>query len=207
MRSMISPALICAALLAVPCVAHAQIGIGGRISTVRGDEEAGTTSQRFTGGQIRAGLTNKISLEFALDVKTETNEAETLRVRELPFQASLLLFPVRSNFAPFLMGGVGWYSTRVETLEGTEVIDTVTARRRGYHGGFGAEIRLGKHAGLHADYRYTFLNFDDDDDEELEGEDAEDESFLGALNPASAVSRFLPSSEGSMWTVGLTIYF
>ena len=208
MRSMISPALICAALLAVPCVAHAQIGIGGRISTVRGDEEAGTTSQRFTGGQIRAGLSGKISVELALDVKTETNEAETLRVRELPFQASLLFFPVRTNFAPFLIGGVGWYSTRVETLDGTEVLDSVTTRRRGYHGGFGAEIRLGNHAGLHADYRYTFLNFDDDDEEEEEGADEEeDTSFLGALNPASAVSRFLPSSEGSMWTVGLTVYF
>lgn len=207
MRSMISPALICAALLAVPCVAHAQIGIGGRISTVRGDEEAGTSSQRFTGGQIRAGLTDRISLELALDVKTETNEAETLRVRELPFQASLLLFPVRSSFAPFLMGGIGWYSTRVETLDDSEVLDSVTTRRRGYHGGFGAEIRLGKHAGLHADYRYTFLNFDDDDDEEQQEEEEDGASFLGALNPASAVSRFLPSSEGSMWTVGLTVYF
>jgi hypothetical protein len=191
-------------MLMAPAAAQAQIGVGGRISTVRADEDTGTSSQRFTGGQIRAGLSGRISIELALDVKTDTNEDETLRVRDYPFQASILLFPVRSNFAPFLLGGVGWYSTRVEQLDGSEVLDSVTTRRRGYHGGFGAEIRLGRHAGLHGDYRYTFLNFGDDEEEDEEDEDT---SILGALNPASAVSRFLPSSEGSMWTVGLTIYF
>lgn len=202
MRSMTSRYLLCGALLlAVSGVAEAQIGIGGRLSTVRGNEEAGTSSVRFTGGQLRAGLSNRISIELALDTNTETNEAETVRIRENPFQASVLLFPVRSSFSPFLLGGVGWYSTRVEQLEASEVIDSVTTRRRGYHAGFGAEIRLGRHAGLHGDYRYTFLNFGDDDEEE------EDTSILDALNPGSAVSRFLPSSEGSMWTVGLTVYF
>jgi opacity protein-like surface antigen len=199
---MTSRYLLCGALLlAVSGVAEAQIGIGGRLSTVRGNEEAGTSSVRFTGGQLRAGLSNRISIELALDTNTETNEAETLRIRENPFQASVLLFPVRSGFSPFLLGGIGWYSTRVEQLEASEVIDSVTTRRRGYHAGFGAEIRLGRHAGLHGDYRYTFLNFGDDDEEE------EDTSILDALNPGSAVSRFLPSSEGSMWTVGLTVYF
>jgi opacity protein-like surface antigen len=202
MRSMTSRYLLCGALLlAVSGIAEAQIGIGGRLSTVRGNEEAGTSSVRFTGGQLRAGLSNRNSIELALDTNTETNEAETVRIRENPFQASVLLFPVRSSFSPFLLGGVGWYSTRVEQLEASEVIDSVTTRRRGYHAGFGAEIRLGRHAGLHGDYRYTFLNFGDDDEEE------EDTSILDALNPGSAVSRFLPSSEGSMWTVGLTVYF
>lgn len=206
MRSTTSHVLLCAfALLAVPSAAEAQIGIGGRISTVRGDADAGTSSQRFTGGQLRAGVSNRISIELALDVKTETNEEETLRVRDYPFQASLLLFPARGGFSPFVLGGVGWYSTRVEQLEGSDVLDSVTTRRRGYHAGFGAEIRLGRHAGLHADYRYTFLDFGDDDEEEEEGDD--DPSILGALNPGAAISRFLPSSEGSMWTVGLTIYF
>jgi opacity protein-like surface antigen len=195
--------LIATALLAVSTAAEAQIGIGGRISTVRGDEDAGTSSQRFTGGQLRVGLSRKISIELALDSNTETNDEETLRIRDRPFQASLLLFPVRSSFSPFLLGGVGWYSTRVEQLEDGDVLDSVSTTRRGYHAGFGAEIRMGRHAGLHADYRYTFLNFGDDDQDE----DDEDGSILGALNPASAVSRFLPSSDGSMWTVGLTIYF
>jgi hypothetical protein len=203
MRSTTSRVLLSAVLLfALPGVAQAQFGIGGRIATVRGDEEAGTSSVRFTGGQLRAGLSRRIGIELALDTKTQTNEEATVRVRQMPFQASLLLFPVRGSFSPFLLGGIGWYSTRVQQLADTEVTDSVTTRRRGYHAGFGAELQLGRHAGLHGDYRYTFLNFGDDDEEE-----DEDSSILDALNPGSAVSRFLPSSEGSMWTVGLTIYF
>ena len=28
---------------------------------------------------------------------------------------------------------------------------------------------MGKHVGIHGDYRYTFLDFNDDDDEEIGG--------------------------------------
>jgi hypothetical protein len=204
MRSITSRFLLSAVVLfALSGVAEAQFGVGGRISTVRGDEEAGTSSVRFTGGQLRMGLSRRIGMELALDTKTETSEDDTVRVRQRPLQASLLLFPVRGSFSPFLLGGIGWYSTRVEQLVDSEVTDSVTTRRRGYHAGFGAELQLGRHAGLHGDYRYTFLNFGDDEEEEED----EDSSILSALNPGSAISRFLPSSEGSMWTVGLTIYF
>jgi opacity protein-like surface antigen len=199
---MTSRVLLCAAMLLAAAAAEAQVGIGGRLATVRGDVDAGTSSVRFTGGQLRAGISRRISIELALDTKTETSDDETVRVRQYPFQASLLLFPIKGGFSPFVLGGVGWYSTRVETLADSEVLESVTTRRRGYHGGFGAELRLGRHAGLHGDYRYTFLNFDGDDEE-----DEDDPTFLESLSPGSAVSRLLPSSEGSMWTVGLTIYF
>ena len=53
---------------------------------------------------------------------------------------------------------------------------------------------LGKHAGIHGDYRYTFLDFNDDDDEEI--------GIGGGF-----VSRLLPGHKGSMWTVGVTVYF
>ncbi len=52
---------------------------------------------------------------------------------------------------------------------------------------------LGKHAGIHGDYRYTFLDFNDDDDEEID---------IGG-----ALGRVLPGHKGSMWTVGVTVYF
>jgi opacity protein-like surface antigen len=207
MRSTTIRVFVCAAIVFAVSVssAHAQFGVGGRFAMIRGDVDADTSSVRFTGGQLRAGLSKRMSIELALDVHTETNEALTERVRDYPFQASLLLFPVRAGFSPFVLAGIGWYSTRVEQLADDEVLDSVTTRRRGYHAGFGAEIRLGRHAGLHGDYRYTFLNFGDDDDDD---EDDEGGSVLGsvagALNP---VSRFLPGYEGSMWTVGLTVYF
>jgi hypothetical protein len=194
--------LLCATavLLAQPAAAHAQaLGIGARFAMIRGDVDADESAERFTGGHLRLGVSRRMSVELSLDMKTRTNEAETERIRNLPFQASLLLYPARGSLSPFLLGGIGWYSTRVEQLDGDDVITSVTTRKRGYHAGFGAELRMGRHAGLHGDYRYTFLNFNDDD----EDDDEDDDGFLGSISP----SRLLPGYEGSMWTVGLTIYF
>jgi hypothetical protein len=187
-------------LLSIPVSASAQgqsFGIGGRFSMVRGDVQAETSAERFTGGQIRARLSPRTALELSMDVRTETNEALTQRVRELPIQASLLLFPARTVFAPYVLGGGGWYSHRFETLADSKTVASETTRDFGWHGGFGAELKLGAHAGAHADYRYTFLRFGDDvpipEAPRTSGE--------------SGVSRFLPSYKGSMWTAGLTLYF
>jgi opacity protein-like surface antigen len=187
----IVPVLIAACLL-TPVSAFAQFGIGGRLAMVRADVDNETSSERFLGGQIRARISPRTAVEVALDLRTETNEAETLRVRQYPLQASLLLFPIRSTFAPFVLGGGGWYTTRVETLAGSETLSSESTREFGWHAGFGAELKLGNHAGLHADYRYTFLNFGDDEDDPRE---------------ESGLSRFLPSYQGSMWTAGFTVYF
>jgi hypothetical protein len=154
--------------------------------------DADTSAQRFTGGQIRARVSPRTAIEVALDIHTETNEALTERVRQLPLQASLLLFPVRAPFAPYALGGGGWYTTRVETLLDNESVASESSRKFGWHAGFGAELRLGAHAAAHADYRYTFLKFGDD---ETDGE------------AETGISRFLPSYQGSMWTAGLTFYF
>jgi opacity protein-like surface antigen len=193
MRVAVMGGVVLVAVLAMPDPAAAQgqsFGIGGRFAFVRRDVDVDQDSQRFTGGHIRARLSPRTAFELSLDVHTETNELETARVREYPIQASLLLFPVRSTFSPYVLGGAGWYSQKFETLAGDETIASETVRDFGWHAGFGAELRLGAHAGIHADYRYTFLDFGDDDDE--------DEGVVG---------RFLPGYKGSMWTTGLTIYF
>jgi opacity protein-like surface antigen len=177
--------------LLMPTTAESQsFGIGGRIAMVRGDVDSDTDAERFSGGHIRLRPSPRTGLEVSLDTRTETNDAETERIRELPLQASLLLFPVSSAFAPYVLGGGGWYTTRSQVLEDGEWTTDESTRTFGWHGGFGAEMRLGRHAALHADYRYTYLSFNDDDEEE-----------------ESAVSRLIPSYKGSMWTAGLTIYF
>ena len=179
-----------------PAAAQGQaFGIGGRLSMVRGDVDTDTSAERFTGGQIRAGLSPRTALEVSLDLRTETNTASTQRVREYPIQASLLLFPVRSVLAPYVLGGGGWYSQKFETLANRETVASETVREFGWHAGFGGELKLGRHAGAHADYRYTFLDFGDDEENA----------------PASPSDNggfpFLPSHRGSMWTAGLTFYF
>ena len=172
-----------------PCAAQG-LGIGGRMSLVRGDVQADTSAERFFGGQLRLPLSPRTSLEVSLDRRTDSNDALTERIVETPIQGSLLLYPVRSVLSPYVLGGVGWYTHRIEQLSGGALTTSKSSRRFGYHGGLGAEIKLGRHVGVHADYRYTFLKFggDDDDDESL-------------------VSRFKPSYEGSMWTAGMTLYF
>ena len=181
--------------MAGTAAAQGSFGIGGRISFVRTDVELeDEESRRFWGGQIRARMSPRTAFELSLDLRTETNEAETLRVRSYPVQASLLLFPARGAFSPFVLGGGGWYSQKYETLAGDETVLSETVREFGWHAGFGAELRMGNHAGLHGDYRYTFLDFGGDDDD------------AGNDGPP-LVGRFLPAYRGSMWTAGLTFYF
>lgn len=196
-------AAVLALLAAAPCGAQG-IGVGARLSLVRGDAQADTGAERFMGGQIRAWMSKRTAVELSLDRRTQENEALTERVRDYPLQASLLLCPVRSTFSPYLLGGVGWYTHRVEQVAAKEVVDSTTTRRVGSHAGFGAEVRAGRHAALHADYRYTFLRFG--------GERIESDTIAGAvaqshLSGNSNGPRFLPSYEGSMWTAGMTIYF
>ena len=189
---------------ALPCGAQG-IGIGGRFSMIRGDVQAETSAQRFTGGQVRAWLSPRTALELSLDRRTQDNQTLTERVRDYPLQASLLLAPVRATFSPYVLGGMGWYTHTVEQIAGKETAESTTTRRIGSHAGFGAEIRLGRHAALHGDYRYTFLRFGAADP-------IKSDTIAGAitrsqLSDNNTGARFLPSYEGSMWTTGLTIYF
>jgi opacity protein-like surface antigen len=178
-------------LLAASAPVSAQsFGIGGRFSFMKPDVDVDADSQRFTGGHIRAKLSPHTGLEVSLDMRSETDATETVRIRNYPIQVSLLVFPVRSTFSPYLLGGGGWYSQTVETLAGDETVASQTVRDFGWHAGFGAELSLGKHVGIHADYRYTFLDFG--------GDDNENDGLL---------TRFLPSYRGSMWTTGFTVYF
>jgi hypothetical protein len=189
---------------ALPCVAQG-IGIGGRFSMIRGDVQAETSAERFTGGQVRAWLSPRTAVELSLDRRTQNNQTLTERVRDYPLQASLLLAPVRATFSPYVLGGMGWYTHKVEQIAGKETVESTTTRRIGSHAGFGAEIRLGRHAAFHGDYRYTFLRFGAADP-------IKSDTIAGAitrsqLSDNNTGARFLPSYEGSMWTTGLTIYF
>lgn len=191
MRSVIVAAGAIAACVVCAAPSRAQgFGLGGRMTLVRGDVDADTGAQRFFGGLLKIPISPRSAIELSLDRRAESNEALTERIVETPLQATLLLYLSRSRLAPYLLGGVGWYARRVEELTAGSVTTSETSRRFGYHAGIGGELKLGRHAGVHADYRYTFLKFGGDDDE--------DESLLG---------RFKPTYEGSMWTVGLTLYF
>ena len=173
------------------------------MSMVRGDVQAdpAATVQRFTGGQIRARLSPKTSVEVSLDRRTQESLDLTQRVRDYPLQGSVLLFPIHSTFSPYVLGGVGWYTHVVDTMATGKAVETVSTRKMGYHGGFGAEMKMGRHAGVHADYRYTMVHFGD-------GTAAGASPATGtSVGTTGLASRFKPSYDGSMWTAGVTFYF
>ena len=187
-----------------PCAAQG-IGVGGRLSMVRGDVQTDTSAERFTGGHFRAWLSKRTALELSFDRRVQSNETLTEEVRDYPLQASVLFAPLPSTFAPYVLGGMGWYTHTVEQLAGQRSIDSTTSRRVGTHAGFGAEIRMGRHAAFHADYRYTFLRFGVSDP--ITADTIGGAVSRSHLSDTGSATHFLPSYQGSMWTTGLTVYF
>jgi hypothetical protein len=192
-------ALIIGALFLTASPAAAQgggtgFGIGPRLTFVRGTGDLPDGSQRFTGAAVRLGG-GKTALEIAMDFKSGVTGDLTERIKDYPIQGSLLIFPVRSRIAPYLLGGIGWYSQRVQQLTPTGgVLQEETTRKIGYHAGFGGEVRVHKHVGLYGDYRYTFIRFGTDD-----------EGAMPFTIPFA--ERLRMSHEGSMFAWGATFYF
>ena len=176
---------------------HAQsVGIGPRVSFVHTDAETGDGSNRFIGGALRMG-SGKTVFELAIDYRSADVGPLVGRVKDMPIQASVLFFPVKTSIAPYLLGGVGWYSRNVEfgTVADTTPVDEATTRRFGYHAGLGGNLRLTSHIAMFGDYRYTFLHFGDDDETASSPRLV---PFAGQLGL---------SNEGSMFTWGAMFYF
>lgn len=198
-RSVRIPLLALALVMVVPAAAAAQaFGIGPRLSFVRGDVPSGTPSTRFLGGIARMQLSRRVVLEGALDYRTEKSPDGLTRVKERPLQGSLLLFPVRSTLAPYVLGGYGIYNRTVEVINDSALlVPAVSAseRRTGMHIGFGAELHLGRRAAFVIDYRYRFVRFGSP--AEGDGEEPVNLPFL----------KERLSHRGSMWTSGIAFYF
>ncbi|MEX2272312.1 MAG: outer membrane beta-barrel protein [Vicinamibacterales bacterium] len=202
-RRLVAACAVGSASLLIPVAASAQaISIGPRMSFVKPDPALGTVSDRYTGGALRLKLSPRTSIELAMDWRSTTSDDATVRVSDYPFQGSLMVYPLRAAISPYVLGGIGWYSQRMEALSGAEVLSQQTVRRRGYHGGLGGDLKLGKRASLFADYRYTFLRFGDD------AADGEHGAGAFALPGAgSLLGNLRMSHEGSMWTGGLVVNF
>ena len=186
-RHAMIPTLALVSLLASALPVSAQgFGVGARFAWITGDDDADVDSVRFFGGQMRL-LSRRFGLELSLDRHSESFEALNQKVTETPIQASLLLRLAGGSVSPFLLGGPGWYRHKVEPLDGPDEL-SVSTTEFGWHAGLGLEILPSRHFGIHGDYRYTFLDFGDDDEE----------GFVG---------RLLPGHRGSMFTLGGTIYF
>jgi hypothetical protein len=170
-------------------------GIGPRMSTVRGDAPSATPSVRYFGGTVRIRSSRRVAFELAGDYKKTLSADGLTRERERPLQGSLLLFLVRSTFAPYVLGGYGLYDRHVDWLDASgAVVRTIADRQTGAHLGFGAELFVSRHAALFADYRYRFVRF------------GEPEAGAKEIN-LPLVDQVKLSHRGTMWTSGVAFYF
>lgn len=105
------------------------------------------------GVQLRAHVFKTLAVEASVDYREQSFEALGTDVDVLPVQLSALLYVLPdSRVSPFLLGGVGWYHTRVRGPAGFEQ----TRSRFGPHAGGGLQFFLSRRFSLDASYRYLF---------------------------------------------------
>ncbi len=191
-------ALVISSVLAWSSPAFAQgFGIGPRMSVVRGDVPSGTPSTRFFGGTMRLSSSKHVVFEVAVDFRTQLSDDGMTRLRERPLQGSLLLFPARSAFSPYLLAGYGLYQQTTDTLGGPAgtVSSSIAERKTGAHVGFGAEVFLSRHTAFFLDYRYRFVKFGTPD------------AGADPINIPLVGDKVQLSHTGSMITSGMAFYF
>ena len=95
----------------------------------------------------------------------------TVKTSFVPVTVSLLLFaPISQYFAPYGVLGVGAYFTRYSPSGVLEDLgfESDSDFNLGYHLGFGAEVPLSNNIAISLDYRFLFLN-PNDNEESFEG--------------------------------------
>ncbi len=122
----------------------------------------------YGGVQARLRLGEVFGLEAAADYRSEeTFDVSSpafdgkIRQRSYPLTASLLVFlPILPHFSPYLVGGGGYYYTKIDFSESLENLGFKdrTERTFGWHAGGGLEFPINEHVALNADVRYIFMD-------------------------------------------------
>lgn len=131
------------------------IGPAGGYLRARGSDR-GTW---FGGAQARLRILNFLAAEASITFHQSHYEHGDILVTQYPvtLTAMLYIIPV-GPIRPYILGGVGWYYTRIDYRDNLSSIDDQTDHFFGVHLGAGLELMLGKSASLDADFRYIFIN-------------------------------------------------
>jgi opacity protein-like surface antigen len=113
----------------------------------------------FAGAKARLHLLRFLAAEASITFHQNRYEDGDIVVTQYPVQltAFLYIIPV-GPIRPYILGGVGWYYTRIDYKDNLNFINDQTEHFFGVHLGAGAEIMLGKSASIDADVRYIFVN-------------------------------------------------
>lgn len=158
-------------------------GIGPRLGYYKAQN---ADEGNFYGGiQARLRLGSVIGFEGAVDYRAgqEFGFGETsVKVSSIPVTASIMLFaPISRNFSPYGLAGIGAYYTKYDYSGALELgLEDDSSFNMGYHVGIGAEFPFSENVALSLDYRYLFLN-PDENEESFEDADMNANVFTGGL--------------------------
>lgn len=164
------------------------IGFGPRFGYYKAQDAR--DGNYYGGIQARARLGSMLGIEGSLEYRAGNEYGISdfsLRTSQVPITASLMVFiPMDRNFTPYGLGGIGAYYTTYNYSEGAENLgfSDDSSFNLGYHLGFGAEIPLNTIFALSLDYRYLFLNPDENE------ESLEDANFNGNVFTAALMIYF-----------------
>lgn len=160
------------------------IGFGPRLGYYKAHDAR--DGNYYGGIQARARLGSILGVEGSLEYRAGNEfgiSDYSLRTSYIPLTASLMLFiPMDRNFTPYGLGGVGAYYISYNYSDGAEDLgfSDDSSFNLGYHLGFGAELPLNSNFALSLDYRYLFLN-PDENQESLEDANLNANLFTAAL--------------------------
>ncbi len=113
----------------------------------------------LVGGQARFHFTPVLAAEAAMTYHDNRFQGGDVHVQQYPVQLSALLYPLpNAQFSPYLVGGGGWYYSRIRYGGSLSGLSNQTDHQFGWHAGAGLEVKLGTSASINADLRYIFLD-------------------------------------------------
>lgn len=120
-------------------------------------------------GTWTAGVQARLRLgHFAAEASIMVHENDysdgDVVILQYPVQLTAFFYILdKGPVQPYILGGVGWYYTRIEYRENLSALDDQTDNTFGWHFGAGAEFFLSPRVSLNGDVRYIFIDPDTDE--------------------------------------------
>lgn len=111
----------------------------------------------YGGVQARWKIFPAMSIEGTFDYRPSESYSNNRKITNYPILASALFYLMPgAKVSPYVLGGVGWYYSKIEDSAGTN-----TTYTPGLHVGAGIDIPLSPDIVINTDFRYFFLNYGD----------------------------------------------
>lgn len=111
------------------------------------------------GAAARLYFARFLAAEAAITFHDNSYSNGDIHVVQYPLQLSLLVFPFPSwDLQPYVLGGAGWYYTRIHYEDSLAALNDQTEHWFGGHLGAGVEIAASRTVSVNADIRYVFVD-------------------------------------------------